>query len=149
MRYRRRPVPAARLSDMTRREAENLLIISEGRLCVRYFRRADGTVLTKDCPVGWQAVKRRVSKIATAAFSMIAGLFSGLVAFNSLGGPYQRESIDRYPMVPDVATVDADVTILTTETSFTDVEVQGQLVLGRPDFDDTRTIINREPSRKF
>ena len=28
------------LSDMTRREAEDLLINSEGRLCVRFFRRA-------------------------------------------------------------------------------------------------------------
>lgn len=72
------------LSDMTRREAENLLINSEGRLCVRFYRRTDGTVLTKNCPVGWQAVKQRVSRVATAAFSMIAGLFSGIYAFNLL-----------------------------------------------------------------
>src|SRR5438874_7829107 len=70
------------LSGMTRREAENLLIISEGRLCVRYFRRADGTVLTKNCPVGWQAVKRRVSRVATAVFSVFAGLFTGIFAFS-------------------------------------------------------------------
>lgn len=70
------------LSDMTRQEAENLLMISEGRLCVRFFRRADGTVLTKNCPVGWQAVKQHVSRVATAAFSIIAGFFGGLVAFD-------------------------------------------------------------------
>ncbi len=70
------------LSNMTRREAENLIINSEGRLCVRFFRRADGTVITKNCPVGWQAVKRRVSRVATAAFSLIAGLFGGIAAFN-------------------------------------------------------------------
>jgi len=75
------------LSDMTRRDAENLLIASEGRLCVRYYRRADGTVLTKDCPVGWQAVKRRVSRVATAAFSMVTGLFTGIFAFNGLQEP--------------------------------------------------------------
>jgi hypothetical protein len=72
------------LSDMTRQEAENLLLNSEGRLCVRFFRRADGTVLTKNCPVGWQAVKRRVSRIATAAFSIFAGLFTGVLGFNFL-----------------------------------------------------------------
>ena len=72
------------LSDMTRRDAENLLIASEGRLCVRYYRRPDGTVLTRDCPVGWQALKRRVSRVATAAFSMIAGLFTGVFAFDWL-----------------------------------------------------------------
>lgn len=70
------------LSDMTRRAAENLLISSEGRLCVRFFRRADGTVLTKNCPVGWQAAKQRVSRVAAAVFSMIAGLFAGVLAFN-------------------------------------------------------------------
>ncbi len=70
------------LSDMTRREAEDLLIDSEGRLCVRYFRRADGTILTKNCPVGWAKVKQRVSRVATAAFSMVAGLFTGVFAYN-------------------------------------------------------------------
>jgi hypothetical protein len=59
------------LSGMTATEAENLLLNSEGRLCVRFYRRADGSVLTKDCPVGWQAVKRRVSKTATAAASLV------------------------------------------------------------------------------
>ena len=68
------------LSDMTRSEAENFLIASEGRTCVRFYRRQDGSVLTKDCPVGWQAIKRRVSKVATAVFSMIAGLTGGLFA---------------------------------------------------------------------
>lgn len=78
------------LSDMTRQDAENLIMASEGRLCVRYFRRADGTVLTKDCPVGWQAVKRRVSRAATAAFSMVAGLFGGIFASNLFRAtPYQ------------------------------------------------------------
>ncbi|MEZ5424784.1 MAG: hypothetical protein R2747_00845 [Pyrinomonadaceae bacterium] len=66
------------LSGMTRREAENLLLQSEGRLCVRFYRRADGTILTKDCPVGWQAVKKRMSRYWTAAFSLIFGLFTGL-----------------------------------------------------------------------
>jgi hypothetical protein len=68
------------LSDMTRTEAENFLIAAEGRTCVRFYRRQDGSVLTKDCPVGWQAIKRRVSKAATAVFSMFAGLTGGLIA---------------------------------------------------------------------
>jgi hypothetical protein len=79
------------LSDMTRREAENLLINSEGRLCVRFFRRSDGTILTKNCPVGWAAVKQRVSHVATAAFSMMAGLFGGIFAFNLIE-PQPRET---------------------------------------------------------
>ena len=70
------------LSNMTKREAEQFLINSERRVCVRFYRRADGTVLTQNCPVGWQAVKRRVSRVTTAAFSVIVGFFSGLFAFN-------------------------------------------------------------------
>lgn len=66
------------LSGMTKMEAENLLANSEGRLCVRFYQRADGTVLTTDCPVGWQAIKQRVSKTAAAFASLIIGLFSSL-----------------------------------------------------------------------
>jgi len=66
------------LSGMSRSEAENLLANSEGRLCVRFYKRADGSVLTKDCPVGWQAVKRRVSRISAAAASLVFGLIGGL-----------------------------------------------------------------------
>lgn len=66
------------LSGMTRQEAENLLLNSEGRLCVRFYKRADGSVITKDCPVGWRAVKQRVSKTAAAAASLVFGVLSGL-----------------------------------------------------------------------
>jgi hypothetical protein len=70
------------LSGMTGDEAENLLLTSEGRVCVRFYRRKDGTILTKDCPVGWQAVKRRLSKMSAAAVSLCAGIFTGIFAFN-------------------------------------------------------------------
>jgi hypothetical protein len=66
------------LSGMTRAEAENLLHNSEGRLCVRFYKRADGTVLTQDCPVGWQALKKRMSRTAAAFVSLIFGLLTGL-----------------------------------------------------------------------
>jgi hypothetical protein len=66
------------LSGMTGTEAENLLLNSEGRLCVRFYKRADGTVLTKDCPVGWQALKKRISRTAAAFVSLLFGLLSGL-----------------------------------------------------------------------
>ena len=66
------------LSDMTRQEAENFLIQAEGRVCVRYFKRADGTVLTADCPVGWRAVKQHISKKAAAFASLIFAALSGI-----------------------------------------------------------------------
>lgn len=59
------------LSGMTKREAENLIMNSEGRVCARFYRRADGTVITKDCPVGWAAVKKRMSTVWTAVASLV------------------------------------------------------------------------------
>lgn len=73
------------LSGMSRTEAENLILNAEGRLCIKFYRRADGSVLTKDCPVGWQAIKRRVSRTAAAFASLFFGLLGGLgfaTAFN-------------------------------------------------------------------
>lgn len=68
------------LSGMTKYDAENLLSVSEGRLCVRYFQRSDGTVLTADCPVGWEKVKQRLSRSVTAVFSLILALVGGVLA---------------------------------------------------------------------
>jgi hypothetical protein len=66
------------LSGMTRQEAENLIMNSEGRVCARFYRRPDGTVITKDCPVGWQAVKQRMSKVWTAVASIMITAVSGI-----------------------------------------------------------------------
>ena len=79
------------LSGMTKTEAENLLLNSEGRLCVRFYKRADGTVLTEDCPVGWQAVKKRVSRMAAAFVSLIFGLLSGLGLMSLASKPKEQE----------------------------------------------------------
>ncbi|HEX7289228.1 MAG TPA: carboxypeptidase-like regulatory domain-containing protein [Candidatus Angelobacter sp.] len=57
------------LSDMTRREAEQLIATHEGRLCVRFYRRADGTIITQNCPRGLRVVIQRVSRVAGAALS--------------------------------------------------------------------------------
>ncbi len=71
------------LSEMTKQEAENFLMSAEGRVCMRIYRRKDGTVLTKDCPVGWKAIKQRTSKVVTAAFSIVAGFFGGIAAMRA------------------------------------------------------------------
>ena len=52
------------ISSMTRAEAEDFLAARGAATCVRFFRRADGTILTADCPVG---VKRRRRKLVLAA----------------------------------------------------------------------------------
>ena len=82
------------LSGMTKREAEALITSSEGRLCVRFYRRTDGTILTENCPVGLRALKRRASRIANATISSIIGFLSGfginlMFASNDNGNPFR------------------------------------------------------------
>src|SRR5690242_12429282 len=50
------------LSEMSRSEAEALIRQHEGHLCVRFYRRADGTVITDNCPVGLRALRNRIIK---------------------------------------------------------------------------------------
>jgi hypothetical protein len=67
------------LSAVTRREAERLVTRTEGgRLCVRFYRRRDGTMLTRSCPVGLRALKRRASLITGATFAAIVSFLAGV-----------------------------------------------------------------------
>ena len=61
------------LSDLTRAEAEALIVAKEGDLCVRYFQRADGTILLADCTVGPQRTFRRRVIVAAGATLLVAG----------------------------------------------------------------------------
>ena len=69
------------LSEMTRHEAEELIAQTEGRLCARFYRRTDGTIITRDCPVGLEAVRRRLSKIRHAVVSSVLGFLAGVGFF--------------------------------------------------------------------
>ena len=46
------------ISQITRADAHKLLAEKEGNVCVRLYRRPDGTVITSDCPVGKREVAR-------------------------------------------------------------------------------------------
>lgn len=66
------------LSGMSRREAEAAVGRREGRVCVRFYRRPDGTVLTKECGARAAAFARKVSRLAFAAICIfIVGLLTG------------------------------------------------------------------------
>lgn len=74
------------LSEMSRVEAEEFVSRREGRTCVKFFRRADGTVLTKDCPVGVRALRQRFVRAAAA----LAGILFAMVSGTLLGGVFNR-----------------------------------------------------------
>ena len=60
------------LSGMSRREAEELVRSRVGRLCIRFYRRADGTLLTDNCPVGLRAARRKLALLLGAAAFVFA-----------------------------------------------------------------------------
>lgn len=71
-------------SAMTRDEANALLADrmngTTGRLCGRFYRRADGTVITQDCPTGLRAARMRAAKMAgriAAALGVVVGASVG------------------------------------------------------------------------
>lgn len=109
------------LSGMTRGEAENLLSNSEGRLCVRFYRRADGSVLTKNCPVGWQALKRRVSKTATACASLLFTALGGIGLANYFAKTSEPQTMGavssdvEYPMTGEIDFEEANSNVAVRE----------------------------------
>jgi hypothetical protein len=61
------------LSEMTAAEAQSFVAQPSDRTCVRFYRRFDGTMMTKDCPVGLRAVRRRVAMFGAAIMAAVVG----------------------------------------------------------------------------
>ena len=65
-------------AGMSTFEAEKLIFETEGNLCVRLFRRQDGTVITTDCPVGLaEKAWRQARTTFLASLSLVVMLFTG------------------------------------------------------------------------
>lgn len=64
------------LSGMSASDAAKLVREAEGqRLCVRFYRRPDGSLMTRDCPVGASLVRRRLARALSCGFASL--LFVG------------------------------------------------------------------------
>jgi uncharacterized protein (DUF2141 family) len=61
-------------SAMSEREIQRLLLAKNGKVCARWYRRRDGTILTADCPVGFRARIKRISLVAGTALSALFGM---------------------------------------------------------------------------
>ena len=66
------------LSNLTRRQAEDLILATEGRLCVRFYQRADGGVMTQDCSLREQVPPprhwKRAGVLAAFAFFIVGAI---------------------------------------------------------------------------
>src|SRR5579859_691193 len=75
------------LSAMSARDATALLEAKGGNLCARMFQRADGTILTEDCPVGvaryWRQLK---ALVAGCAATILVGCASAFAISGRDGG---------------------------------------------------------------
>ena len=84
------------LSAMTRREAAGVLAAHETP-CVRFYQRADGTLMTSDCPVGQKKKRVRLSVL-----SACAAVATGAAAFMNLDResqcPTNRVPMERVPV---------------------------------------------------
>jgi hypothetical protein len=75
------------ISEMTRDEALAFLAQREGRTCVRMYRRADGTVITRDCPVGLAAVRAKVVRMVLATVGLVVAIAcTAVAAFGRIPG---------------------------------------------------------------
>jgi hypothetical protein len=58
---------------MDRDEAEGLLQQMGETVCVRFYQRPDGTVMTSDCPIGVRRKRRRLFVLSAVGGTMLAG----------------------------------------------------------------------------
>jgi hypothetical protein len=60
------------VANMSEQEVESLVGNREGRICARFFKRPDGTVLTRDCPTGVSRKRKLLGISIAAAASLLA-----------------------------------------------------------------------------
>jgi hypothetical protein len=71
-------------AELTRQEATELVLRTEGRLCGILHHRTDGTLLLRDCPVGVRESARRAIRFTARAIAA-AVLLSSSVAVAAAG----------------------------------------------------------------
>jgi hypothetical protein len=74
------------LSGMSRAQADALVLARRGsgaRFCVRLYQRADGTVLTRDCPVGLRSARLRLARAVARVAAALAFLVTGAILARS------------------------------------------------------------------
>ena len=101
------------ISAMSRAEAESLIRANEGDICVRLFKRADGTVIVDNCPVGLRAIRKQLSWVgarlvqAMTLFAAVAFIAFSVLATGSAGSMFggQRLSLKDWLFPPKPETI--------------------------------------------
>ncbi|MCH7904958.1 MAG: hypothetical protein IH944_10385 [Armatimonadetes bacterium] len=91
------------VAGMTRLEVSELIQSSRTMPCMRLRRRADGTVMTGDCPVGQRTIWKRVfvvSLVAAGVFLSSVGLTKRLESMRAANGAEPENLVDVARHVP-------------------------------------------------
>ncbi|MBK9205246.1 MAG: hypothetical protein IPL73_23035 [Candidatus Obscuribacter sp.] len=110
-------------SRMTKAEIKELLAVEGKAPCLRIYRRADGTMLTEDCPVGLRRVRDAWQRVAKVAASIWA---CALTVTSSWAQTVQQTSEEQAPP-PSVDSID---------------------VVGLPDFESIKKLQTLQNAKK-
>jgi hypothetical protein len=66
------------LSALTTEQAEDLIRSTEGRLCVRFYRRKDGSIITQNCPQGLQIIREKFNRTRARVAAALLTFFGSL-----------------------------------------------------------------------
>jgi hypothetical protein len=127
------------ITEMTSVEINSLIQRSGGKLCGRFYKRADGTILTKDCPVGFRKYQKRVARFAGATLATILGLFS--IGFGQTNSKQKKEKECKIVAPAKIFRTETKKDLNTFKGSITDVA--GATIPGA-----TVTLINNETKQK-
>ena len=86
--------------NMTSTEVRELVTQTEGRVCGRFYRRADGRMVTSDCPIAYEKLKYRLGLAA----SMVVGVLTAAIGAIAVAAGADRTKFD-LPSSPTVKKV--------------------------------------------
>lgn len=81
------------ISDMSSQEAESFLNENGVSQCMRFFRRADGTIINDNCPRGLRKIRDRFLKVSALACGLLASAL-----FFIQRGSAQEASFEKFPL---------------------------------------------------
>lgn len=110
------------LAALTGPEIGALVLGASGRVCARLYRRADGTILTADCPVGLAAARAKVRRTLARTVALAGVVISAATLWaQGRDRPLQRARLsmlepfrsvyDRLAPAPPVQFIMGDVCI--------------------------------------
>ncbi len=111
------------LSAMTREDAEKLLASGQ-QICGRFYRRADGTILTEDCPVGLRAKAQRIRRRWSVAIAGALGLSTMFAQSKLPEGVHIRAEESAQPDLSGTVSDIAGAVIARGLVTITDIETK-------------------------